>query len=97
MEAPKKDSVSSDETLKDVESQLSSPSPSMDESPEAHSVFSPKLKAYIIFTAAWAALFSPLASNIYMPAITKLSAAMHVSESKMLISLTAYLVSFLIV
>lgn len=89
MEVSKKESFSSEETLEDVEAR----SPSLEKPPEAYSVFSRKVKVYILFTAAWAALFSPLASNIYMPAITKLSDDMGVSESKMIISLTAYLVS----
>jgi hypothetical protein len=60
---------------------------------EVHSIFSPNNKKFIILTASTAAFFSPLSSNIYLPALNLLARDLHVSDSKINLTVTTYLVS----
>jgi hypothetical protein len=55
--------------------------------------FSPNNKKFIILTASTAAFFSPLASNIYLPGLNLLARDLHVSDSKINLTGTTYLVS----
>lgn len=59
---------------------------------EVHSVFNPIQKKLIVLTASTAALLSPLASNIYLPALNLIAADMHVSDSQINFTVTSYLV-----
>ena len=60
---------------------------------EVHSIFSPNNKKFIILTASTAAFFSPLSSNIYLPALNLLARDLHVSGSKINLTVTTFLVS----
>jgi len=60
---------------------------------DVHSIFSPNNKKFIILTASTAAFFSPLSSNIYLPALNLLARDLHVSDSKINLTVTNYLVS----
>ncbi|KAH8795637.1 major facilitator superfamily domain-containing protein [Hyaloscypha finlandica] len=59
---------------------------------EVHSIFSPNNKKFIILTASTAAFFSPLSSNIYLPALNLLARDLHVSDSKINLTVTTYLI-----
>jgi len=59
---------------------------------EVHSVFSPKQKKFIVLTASTAAFFSPLSSNIYLPALGLLAQDLSVSDSQINLTVTSYLV-----
>ena len=59
------------------------------------SVFSIREKRFIVIIASLAALFSPLSANIYYPALNTLSTDLHVSLSKINLTITTYLVCYL--
>ena len=59
---------------------------------KVHSVFSSTQKKLIVLTASTAALLSPLASNIYLPALNLIAADLHVSGSQINFTVTSYLV-----
>ena len=56
------------------------------------SIFSPSERRFIIMIASLAAVFSPLSANIYFPALNTLSEDLHVSASKINLTITTYLV-----
>ena len=58
------------------------------------SVFSVREKRFIVIMASLAALFSPLSANIYFPALNTLSADLHVSLTKINLTITTYLVCY---
>ena len=57
-----------------------------------YSVFSKSQKRMIVFLAAFAAMFSPLSSFIYYPAITAMSKDLHVSIEKINLTITSYMI-----
>ena len=59
---------------------------------EPFSVFTLGQKRAIIFTASVASLFSPLAANIYFPALNTLASDLHVSTNLINLTVTTYLV-----
>ncbi|KAH9206515.1 major facilitator superfamily domain-containing protein [Leptodontidium sp. 2 PMI_412] len=59
---------------------------------EIHSIFGPYNKKFIILTASTAAFFSPLSSNIYLPALKLLARDLHVSDSGINLTVTTYLI-----
>jgi hypothetical protein len=59
---------------------------------EKYSVFSATQKTFIIFIGGFAATFSQLSSNIYYPAIKSLERELHVGDSLMNLTITAYMV-----
>ena len=56
------------------------------------SILSPSERRFIVLLASLAALFSPLSANIYYPALNTLSEDLHVSLSKINLTITSYLV-----
>jgi len=60
---------------------------------EEYSVYKVWQKRTIILAAAVAGFFSPLSSTIYLPALTTLADAEHVSNSLINLTITSYLVS----
>ena len=58
----------------------------------SYSVFGLHQKRYIVFMAAFAGLFSSLSANMYFPALNSLSAALHVSDELIALTLTSYMV-----
>lgn len=58
----------------------------------SYSVFGIHQKRYIIFMAAFAGLFSSLSANMYFPALNTLSAALHVSDELIALTLTSYMI-----
>ena len=56
------------------------------------SVFSARERNFLVMMASLAALFSPLSANIYYPALNTLSTDLHVSLSKINLTITTYLV-----
>ena len=56
------------------------------------SVFGAREKNFIVMIASLAALFSPLSTNIYYPALNTLSTDLHVSLTKINLTITTYLV-----
>lgn len=56
------------------------------------SVFSARERNFLVAMASLAALFSPLTANIYYPALNTLSTELHVSLSKINLTITTYLV-----
>ena len=57
-----------------------------------YTVFSPRMKLFIVIMAAWAAFFSPLSGNIYYPALNSLANEFDVSSSKINLTLTVYMI-----
>ncbi|WWD16590.1 hypothetical protein CI109_101018 [Kwoniella shandongensis] len=57
-----------------------------------YSVFTPGQKWFIVSLSALGAIFSPISTNIYVPAIPTLAAAFKVSTEKINLSVTLYLV-----
>ena len=58
----------------------------------SYSVFSIHQKRYIVFTAAFAGLFSSLSANTYFPALNTLSTELHVSDELINLTLTSYMI-----
>lgn len=61
-------------------------------STEVYSIFSRRRKKFIVLTASTAAFFSPLSSNIYLPALNTLARDLSVSDSQINLTVTTYLV-----
>ncbi|RSH94560.1 hypothetical protein EHS25_004364 [Saitozyma podzolica] len=57
-----------------------------------YSCFTEKQKWFIIVLSALAGIFSPISSNIYVPAIPTLAEAFEVSEEKINLTITVYLI-----
>ncbi|KAF8307810.1 MFS general substrate transporter [Clavulina sp. PMI_390] len=70
----------------------SDPPPPVNHEEERYSVFSPRQKWAIVFLAACAGMFSPLAANIYFPAIPSLSKAFGRSVQEINLTVTIYMV-----
>jgi hypothetical protein len=66
--------------------------PAIDIPKDVHSIFTTFQKKMIVLTASTAALFSPLSSNIYLPALNLLAEEMNVSNSQINFTVTSYLV-----
>lgn len=62
---------------------------------EQFSVFSVSEKRIIILTGSLAGFFSPLSSSIYFPALNTIASALHVSESRINLTVTTYMVRLL--
>lgn len=58
-----------------------------------YSSFSRLEKYFIVFTATMGAFFSPLSAQIYFPAITAIAKDLHVSNSKVNLTMTTYMAS----
>lgn len=67
-------------------------SPPQDAPPPPYSVFSKKMKIFIIVMSAISTLFSPMSSFIYLPALDKLSDYYHTSVAKINFSVTTYMI-----
>ncbi len=69
-----------------------------DQSPQLpeknYSDFGSLEKKFIIFMASGAAFFSPLSANIYYPVFNTLAQDLHVSNTLINVTVTAYMVSF---
>ena len=59
-----------------------------------YSVFKSWEKKLIVLTAALAAVFSPMSTTIYLPALNQLAEDLHVSASEINLTITTFLVSF---
>jgi hypothetical protein len=57
-----------------------------------YTIYTKRQKIGIIFAASFASFFSPMSANIYVPALNSVAASMHVSNSKINLTLTTYLV-----
>ncbi|KAI1248998.1 hypothetical protein MGN70_008605 [Eutypa lata] len=70
------------------------PRPSIDsEAPDtAYSVFTKKQKRWIVFLAALAAMFSPMSSFIFYPAITSIATSLSVTVGLVNVAITTYMV-----
>ncbi|PWI68626.1 hypothetical protein PCL_01715 [Purpureocillium lilacinum] len=55
-----------------------------------HSVFSPRIKAFVIIMTVFATLFSPFSSFVYLPAITPIAEAYHRSLGELNLTVTVY-------
>ncbi|RAH46234.1 MFS general substrate transporter [Aspergillus brunneoviolaceus CBS 621.78] len=88
MEGPEKPPMSTTEDLKnDVEKNRS------DASPDApYSILSERKKVCLMITASFAGLISPLSSTVYFPALTSLADAMHVSATRINLTVMMYLI-----
>jgi len=60
-----------------------------------YSIFSKDTKIFIVFMACIAGLISPLAATMYYPALNPLAEALHVSNSKITLSITTYMVTLM--
>ena len=59
----------------------------------AYSVFTVPQKRAIVLSAALGATFSPMSTTIYLPALNQIAADLHVSSSKINLTVTTFLVS----
>jgi hypothetical protein len=57
-----------------------------------YSSFGPWQKRMIVFTATMGAFFSPFTAQIYFPALTSIAKDLHVSNSKINLTMTTYMV-----
>lgn len=58
-----------------------------------YSIFKPWEKKAIVFTASLSAVFSPMSTTIYLPALNQLAADLHVSDSEINLTVTTFMVS----
>lgn len=61
-------------------------------SEKPYSTFTPWQKRFIILAASTGSFISPLTSNIYFPALNTLASDLHVSISKINLTITTYMV-----
>jgi len=59
-----------------------------------YSSFTTWEKRFIVFTATIGAFFSPFTAQIYFPALNTLAKDLHVSSSKINLTMTTYMVGF---
>ncbi|MCJ1448253.1 MAG: hypothetical protein MMC23_008768 [Stictis urceolatum] len=59
---------------------------------EAYTIFSQRQKHFIVFIASFAGFFSPLAGNIYFPALNDVASDLKVSSELINLTLTSYLI-----
>ena len=59
---------------------------------EDYSVFTTWQKRWIIIAASFASWFSPMTGSIYFPALSKIAEDLHVSDAKVSITVTTYLI-----
>ena len=57
-----------------------------------YSIFSNWQKKFIVFTATMGAFFSPFSTQIYFPALTSIAEDLHVSNGKINLTMTTYMV-----
>jgi hypothetical protein len=57
-----------------------------------YSIFRPMEKKFIVFVATMGAFFSPFTTQIYFPALTSIAQDLHVSNSKINLTMTTYMV-----
>jgi multidrug resistance protein len=55
-----------------------------------HSVFSPKMKIFLVLITIFSTIFSPLSSFIYLPAITPIAESYHRSLGEINLTVTVY-------
>jgi hypothetical protein len=60
--------------------------------PEGYSVFTVDQKRWIIVAGSFAAWFFPMRGSIYFPALNKIASDLEVSDSKISITVTTYLI-----
>ena len=60
-----------------------------------YSAFTPAQKKGIVFIGAFGAVFSPMSTTIYLPALNTLAAELHVSNAKINLTVTTFLVRHL--
>ncbi|KAF4632081.1 hypothetical protein G7Y89_g6043 [Cudoniella acicularis] len=73
-------------------SEQQQPAPSTVHTDVAYSIFTHNQKKFIILTASLAAFFSPLNSQIYLPALNEIAADLNVSASKINLTMTTYMI-----
>jgi hypothetical protein len=61
---------------------------------QPHSIFSRWQKVTYVYIASLTAFASPVSSNIYLPAILSIADELHVSLTKISLTITVYMVSF---
>lgn len=89
--------VSAEQHHTSEQAQVNEPEPPSEQpiqAGERHSVFSPKQKTVIVILASIAAFFSPLSANIYFPALNTIAHDLNVSNSRINLTVTTYLVFF---
>lgn len=82
-----------DETAHEGEGVISPPTNDHESAPAdqpLHSVFSPRIKLFVIVITTFATLFSPFSSFIYLPALTPIANDYHTSLSDINLSVTVY-------
>ncbi|MCJ1253733.1 hypothetical protein MMC24_001545 [Lignoscripta atroalba] len=57
-----------------------------------YTVFSHRMKIFIVFMVSWAGFFSPLSANIYFPALNALAKDLHKSNQVINLTLTSYMI-----
>lgn len=57
-----------------------------------YTIFTLNEKRFMVFILAFAALFSPIASTIYYPALAPIASDLHVSQAKVNLSITTFMV-----
>ena len=57
-----------------------------------YSIYSKSQKHFVVFMAAWGALFSSFAANLYFPALNTLARELHVSDELVNLTITSYMI-----
>ncbi|KAH8424922.1 MFS transporter [Aspergillus melleus] len=76
---------------KNIESQTKLPQATRTQL-EPYTVFTKYQVYYIVFTASWAGLFSPISANIYFPALNTLAEDLNVSSSLINLTVMSYMI-----
>ena len=93
------DSASKKDNFETVHKEDDRPEPPSENAPveveipkEDHSIWKLWQKRCIVMTSSFATLLSPLASNVYFPALNVLAHDLHVTDSQINLSVTTYLI-----
>lgn len=61
-----------------------------------YSIFKPWQKKLIVFAASFGAVFSPMSTTIYLPALNSIASELHVSNADINLTVTTFLVCCII-
>ena len=70
------------------------PSEQLQSTGPPYSIFTPTQKKIIVVVAAFGAVFSPMSTTIYLPALNTIAKDLNVSDSQINLTITTFLVCF---
>jgi len=84
------------QTTQGIQVNVEHQSPEKPAEEKDYSSFTTWEKRFIVFTATIGAFFSPFTAQIYFPALNTLAKDLHVSSSKINLTMTTYMVGYLL-